>query len=161
MTRALLSRLLRRVFHTDDAARSIVGDLEEEYAARSRVDATAASRWYRREALAVLMRASQLARARHAGAREIAAMAAGKDRGRMMRHIATDAKLALRSLLKQPRFVVIATATLALGIGLVTAIFSVVNGVLLQPLPYPSRESAGERLEQRAGSRLRPVSDLA
>ena len=55
----------------------------------------------------------------------------------MTRSILDDARLAIRSFLKQPRFAIIASATLALGIGLVTAIFSVVNGVLLKPLPYP------------------------
>ena len=55
----------------------------------------------------------------------------------MTRSILDDARLAIRSFLKQPRFAIIAGATLALGIGLVTAIFSVVNGVLLKPLPNP------------------------
>src|SRR5262249_48158778 len=51
-----------------------------------------------------------------------------------------DVRLAARSLRKSPGFLAVALVTMAIGIGVSTALFSAVDGVLLRPLPYPHAE---------------------
>jgi predicted permease len=116
----LLLRALPRGLSRDGVA----GDLEEELRARAaRGSRVGARLWYARQALAIAIPA---AFARGAGmSRSFAANLAG------------DFGQATRSLRNARSFVILGVLTLGLGVGATTAVFSVVDGILLRPLPYP------------------------
>ena len=57
-----------------------------------------------------------------------------------MESVIRDLQFAVRTLFKRPGFTVVALVALALGIGANTAIFSLVNAVILKPLPFPESD---------------------
>ncbi len=62
-----------------------------------------------------------------------------------------DVRYGGRALLRASGFTIVATLTLALGIGATTAMFSVVNGILLRPLPYPEQDRLIELVHEARG----------
>ena len=79
--------------------------------------------------------------------------------GRWLHSVGSDCRYALRQLRKNPGFTAVAVLTLALGIGVTTAIFSVVYGVLLRPLPYPDSNRIMAVFEVTSKGRPSRVAD--
>ncbi|UCC26722.1 MAG: ABC transporter permease, partial [Gemmatimonadales bacterium] len=115
---------------------SIVADLDEDYArlpAGLRRDA-----WYRWEALQLGLRYRLLEPAGGRG-RSLSERFTGEGEG-MMRSLARNLYHGLRRLRQDPVLTVVGIGTMALGVGASVAIFTVVNAVLLEPLPYDRPE---------------------
>lgn len=117
-----LSRILPS--HLTDA---LVGDLTETFAELVKERGLAAARrWYWREALR-----ATVAFAFHDRSAPV------RSGDSLLVSVLSDLRFGARLLLRRPGFAVLATVTLAIGIGATTAIFSVIQPILLASLPYP------------------------
>lgn len=74
------------------------------------------------------------------GRRNVPPTSTKEGAGTMIDELRQDLRLLFRHFVRRPAFAAIAVATLALGIGVTTGVFSVVRGVLLRPLPYPDSD---------------------
>ncbi|MDX1392759.1 MAG: ADOP family duplicated permease [Gemmatimonadota bacterium] len=116
--------------------RELLLDLRERFAGRAEVDPGRARMWYRWQ----VVRAIGPALALRARSRRGHRRGAGAGSGPWLRGLTRDIRLGARGLLARPSFAVVSILTLAVGIGASTALFSVVDPLLLKPLPYPDSD---------------------
>ncbi|MCA1652164.1 MAG: ABC transporter permease [Acidobacteria bacterium] len=138
--------LLRRVL-PNTVAEPVLGDLLEEL----RQSGNRAR--YLRQALsiAVYYTPGRLRRA----PRHLPGASDGTERKPMgLESVVQDLKYAVRGLAKRPGFAVVVVLTLGLGIGASTAIFSIVDGILLQPLPFADPDRLVMANETKDGQRM-------
>ncbi len=124
---------------------SIKGDLDQEHDELRARTGRSHRLWYGWEATKLAARF---------GARAVRVKRDNRELGTMGR-LGRDARYAVRRLIKNPGFSAVAVFTVAVGIGANTAIFSVVNAVLLKPLPYDQ----GDRLVALWEHRLESDND--
>ena len=124
--------LLRHTLPRGDAGDTIRGDLIEGW--RDRRGSLAATIWFWRQTVSLAARYGwrQPAPAHNTQTRD--------RRHHMLDNLRQDVRYAVRSYVKAPSFTIAILTTLGLGIGASTAIFSLVNGILLKPLPLPDPE---------------------
>src|SRR5262245_18256738 len=127
-------------------------DRYQELRAAGMSDAAAA-----RDALGELNRlARQLAAVENPVAQEPPVFGAGGST--MLRTVSHDIRYAIRTFARNPGFTAVVLLTLGLGIGATTAIFSVLDGVLLRPLPYPDVDRILTLTERTTDGRRMSVS---
>jgi putative ABC transport system permease protein len=108
----------------------VLGDLEEEFRERSTASRRAARRWFWRQTIRCLTAPPPDVR------RSSSARLSTLSGDSIVHTLLADLRYSVRSVFRTPSFALAVVAILALGIGVNTAIFSIVNAVLLRPLPF-------------------------
>jgi putative ABC transport system permease protein len=133
---------------------AILGDLDEEYRLRAaQASIRAAAWWYWRAATSVAIRLPADRRRRHQRSQIDSAA-----RASIMDALFQDIRQGVRTLFTARGFSTASIATLAIGIGAATAIFSIVNAMLLRPLPYPDSARVMWAAETNKGGGIITVS---
>jgi putative ABC transport system permease protein len=128
----------------------VVGDLEEEFATRGGDSPVAAHAWFWWQTMRCLAAPPPV---RHNP------LPVGPSQGdSRMRTLFADLRYAFRVMSRTPSFAVAVVSVLALGIGANTTIFSIVNAVLLRPLPFEEPERLVRIFTQTPGGRLFELS---
>jgi len=134
----LAERLLEMLLPDNAQAVCIKGDLREEYREFARaIGDPRANRWYWRTVISTAARYRWV----HLRSGTTDLPSSGwQTRKSSMRDSVRDLRYGIRCLIRSPGFSMVVILTLALGIGANTMIFSVINSLLLRPLPYPEPE---------------------
>jgi len=127
-----LARLLLALTAAPECRDARLGDVQEEFEERAGADPGAARRWYWRQALGSV--------GPNVGHRARRTRTTGPKGDGMMSTLARNLRFAFRSARKSPAFSGVVVATLALGIGANTTVFSAVYGLILNPFPFPEPE---------------------
>jgi predicted permease len=119
---------------------AVLGDLCEEFEARSVQSPAKARAWFRRQALRSLVPALR---------RRWPAPIHSQPQGRLMDALWQDLRFSLRQVRQRPAVSLVAAASLIVGMSLVTVVFSLLNAIVLRPLPVRSPSDLVVVLEQR------------
>jgi putative ABC transport system permease protein len=145
-----VTRLLEGVVPPTARGRSILGDLHEEFSHRASKNVWRARLWYVRTGLGVFVRYVGQSRKDARRPSGLALRQIGSWEG-FVDALVLNLRYAVRRLRKSPMFTFVAVLSLGLGIGANTAMFSLVNAVIIRDTPYENPESLVDVYERMEG----------